>query len=331
LNVSRAVTPLSKLPVLPRCAIVAHLVGSGGARVSLASVHLTGGRFTDSRWRDFAGEKRPLPTKRIRTEGHLQTPIPPCRFEVETTVSLGGLPDVVVGDLNSYWNASDVVSHQKTYGPYITATEAGHEEGYVSWAMEGVLGLEALGYTRLPGINQDPGMRIWSSLKPRDLTHSWQWVGHDQIRWHRRPHLLDGRAAACQPNERHGDGPARRLRHLGPRRYLCNHPGEARRAGDCSQGCGRGVAAGSDGLGRPPDPGASGSSWCSVHVPGSVAEPEDALPIAGEAAAHARGGRSSRGVGRMHHQRPADGECRIVSTSQVRSVWCAEGARRLAA
>mmetsp|Transcript_50173 Transcript_50173/g.162571 ORF Transcript_50173/g.162571 Transcript_50173/m.162571 type:complete len:240 (-) Transcript_50173:106-825(-) len=155
--------------------------------------------------------------------------------------------------------------------------------------------------------------------------------GHDQIRWHRRPHLLDGRAAACQPNERHGDGPARRLRHLGPRRYLCNHPGEARRAGDCSQGCGRGVAAGSDGLGRPPDPGASGSSWCSVHVPGSVAEPEDALPIAGEAAAHARGGRSSRGVGRMHHQRPADGECRIVSTSQVRSVWCAEGARRLAA
>jgi len=134
LNVSRAVTPLSKLPVLPRCAIVAHLVGSGGARVSLASVHLTGGRFTDSRWRDFAGEKR---------------------FEVETTVSLGGLPDVVVGDLNSYWNASDVVSHQKTYGPYITATEAGHEEGYVSWAMEGVLGLEALGYTRLPGINQD--------------------------------------------------------------------------------------------------------------------------------------------------------------------------------
>ena len=194
LNVSRAVTPLSKLPVLPRCAVVAHLVGSGsqtatiprkifrgrdararsagGARVSLASVHLTGGRFTDSRWRDFAGEKRLLPTNRIRIEEHLQTPHPPCRFEVETTVSLGGLPDVVVGDLNSYWNASDVVSHQKTYGPYIAATEAGHEEGYVSWAMEGVLGLEALGYTRLPGIDQDPGMRIWSSLKPRDLTHS---------------------------------------------------------------------------------------------------------------------------------------------------------------
>ena len=35
LNVSRAVTPLSKLPVLPRCAVVAHLVGSGSQTATI--------------------------------------------------------------------------------------------------------------------------------------------------------------------------------------------------------------------------------------------------------------------------------------------------------
>jgi len=126
-----------------RCAVVAHLIpvdvgGSSAAGVSIATVHLTGGRFTDDRWADFTGEKG---------------------YEVKKTISvgvtlLGTRPDIIVGDLNSYSNASSIPLHQASYAPWNEAKTKGEEEGYLAWATEGVRFLEAEGYTRI-GIDED--------------------------------------------------------------------------------------------------------------------------------------------------------------------------------
>lgn len=121
---SEPATSDSLMPL--RCAVMAHL-RAGDAKVSIAAVHLTGGRFTDEHWETFAGQK----AKEVRA--------------IATN-----RPDVVVGDLNSYWSGSDMISHQGSYEPYIAAKQLGNEAGYVRWGEEGVRALKAHGYRRLP-------------------------------------------------------------------------------------------------------------------------------------------------------------------------------------
>ena len=87
--------------------------------VRIASIHLTGGKFVDTNWKDYSGAKT---------------------LEIKNTLSLS--PDVVLGDLNSYRNVFGVMSNQGSYEPYTTARSAGEEAGYISWAMEGAMALE---------------------------------------------------------------------------------------------------------------------------------------------------------------------------------------------
>jgi hypothetical protein len=117
-----------------RCAAVAdvQLLGDSTSSepIRIASIHLTGGRYTDTSWKNFTGEKT---------------------TEIQNLLELS--PDIVLGDLNSYRDAFGVMINQAAYDPYTTARGAAEEVGYISYAMEGTMALEDSHYDRLEANN----------------------------------------------------------------------------------------------------------------------------------------------------------------------------------
>mmetsp|Transcript_35395 Transcript_35395/g.42683 ORF Transcript_35395/g.42683 Transcript_35395/m.42683 type:complete len:380 (+) Transcript_35395:62-1201(+) len=115
--------------VVPRCvasAVIETRDGTG-TQFTVASVHLTGGRYVDGRFEMFALNKM---------------------MEVSNALHLAQRPDIIGGDLNSYGSKDEVIMFQKEYEPFLHATAMGKQNAYLDWAIEGTTSFENNGYLR---------------------------------------------------------------------------------------------------------------------------------------------------------------------------------------
>jgi len=114
----------------PRCAAQMDVKPHGvsiSRPIRVESTHLTGGRFSDSKWEERVGLKA---------------------AQVQSLMALS--PDVVAGDLNSYATAEDAAGAQKSYNIYTEAVAAGKKSQYLAWTTEPIDEFAKEGMTRLP-------------------------------------------------------------------------------------------------------------------------------------------------------------------------------------
>lgn len=95
-----------------------------GVTIRVASVHLSGGRFTDANFEQYKGDKG---------------------IEILTALERAK-PDIITGDFNSYNSKDDAKKFQTNYDPFIQATEAGKQNEYLEWAVGGASTIESKGY-----------------------------------------------------------------------------------------------------------------------------------------------------------------------------------------